>query len=404
MDLLLDRLVAHSRAASQTTIAHRQALHRIPELAYHEFKTAQYVADALRAIGLTPQVGYAGTTAVIAEFGDAQRGPCVMLRADMDALPIEQSAQHALRSEHSGRMHACGHDGHMAIALGAASCLMQAVRDRSLPGRIVLVFQPAEEAGGGAKRLIDAGLFEQFGIDVVLGLHLWSYTPRGVAIVPDGTVMASADEFRITLEGKGGHGALPHMAQDVVVALAQLVTMLQTIVSRSIDPLQPAVVTIGRLDAGSAPNVLPQSAMLHGTYRAPNPALRQVIAERIESITHGVAAAYGLRGQITTEDGYPPTVNHPPVARQLREAAAAVLGEGQVLTGPPTMAAEDFSFYLEKRPGAFMLLGMRDEQAGIVHPHHSAQFEVNDAVLVTGVEILLRAAAALLGERNLAHR
>lgn len=387
---------AFSELAAQlapTVIEHRRTLHEIPELSFAERLTADYIAAVLVRMGLTPRRGIAGTTGLSVELPGAGPGPTVLIRADMDGLPIEEAVDHQPRSHHPGCMHACGHDGHMAIVLGVAEGFRRLAHDQALPGRVVLIFQPAEESGGGAARLIEAGLLESERIDYVLGLHLWSFLERGAVIIPDRTVMASADEFLIELQGKGGHGALPHQATDTVLGLAHVVTALQSIVARNVDPLRSAVVTVGKMTAGHAPNVLPERGELLGTFRAPDAETRALLRRRIEEVTLGVAGALGLVAKVTfLPHGYPPTVNDPQVARVVRGEAAQVLGAAAVHEGPPTMAGEDFSFYLERRPGCFMLLGMRDEQAGVIHPHHSPHFRIHEAVLAQGVEILLRSA------------
>ncbi len=396
MSALADQLSALASGLSATIVAHRRALHEIPELSFEERETAQYLERALRNLGLEPRTGLGGTHGLVVELPGAGPGPTVMIRADMDALPIDENSAHLVRSRYPGRMHACGHDGHMAVALGVAEAVTALGRTVTLPGRVVVIFQPAEESGGGAAKLVQAGVLDDLSIDYVLGLHLWSYLQRGQAIIPDGTVMASADEFRITLGGKGGHGALPHLSQDVVVGVAHLISALQTVVSRNVDPLKPAVLTIGHVAAGTAPNVLPEIAMLHGTFRAPDSATRDLMLARIKAIADGVARSLDLELSIEIDGDYPPTVNHPPVARAMREAARTVLGVAGVLEGPPTMAAEDFSVYLQHRPGAFMLLGMRDESRGVIHPHHSPQFLVLEETLAQGAEILLRTAVSVM--------
>jgi amidohydrolase len=390
-------LAARVRAAGEAAVRHRHALHEIPERGFEEHETARYLEHALAAHGIAARTGIAGT-GLVAELPGAGPGPTVMLRSDMDGLPIEEDPTHVPRSRRPGFMHACGHDGHMAILLGVAEAVTRAqgARPGPLPGRIVLLFQPAEENGPGAARVVEEGVLDAWNVDYVLGLHLWSFLPRGLAIVPDGHVMASSDEFHVYVGGKGGHGALPHEAQDVVLALSHLVVALQHVVSREIDPLKPAVLSVGKIAAGHACNVLPERGELHGTFRAPDGAVRGRILHRIGELAQAIALAHGVSVEVDFGTGYPPTVNDPKVARVLREAARAVLGESEVREGPPTMAAEDFAIYLQQRPGAFMLLGMRDEAQGAVHPHHNPRFRVADEVLPTGVEILIRAALRLM--------
>ena len=322
----------------------------------------------------------------------------MLLRADMDGLPISEDATHEPRSRNEGRMHACGHDGHMAVALGAAEALVKASASEELvlPGRVVLLFQPAEEIGSGASRMVEEGVLDELGVDYVLGLHLWSFLPLGQALVPDETIMASADEFIVRVKGKGGHGALPHENSDVVLALSHLVCSLQNIVAREIDPVKPAVLTVGRIQAGSAPNVMPVEGEIEGTFRAPTTEIRAHFLHRVGEIAQAIATAHALESEFELGAGIPPTVNHRGPARVLRDAARSVLGEAQVHEGPPTMAAEDFGMFLQARPGAFMLLGIKDESIGAVHPHHHPSFRIAPQVLPQGVEILLRAAVAMM--------
>ncbi|UCF66696.1 MAG: amidohydrolase [Acidobacteriota bacterium] len=396
---LAESVLVRDRAAREAAVAaHQQALHRFPELAFEEHRTADYVEQALRSLGLEPKRGVVGT-GLIVELPAAGTGPTVLVRADMDGLPIEEHAGHDPRSEHAGRMHACGHDGHMAIVLGIAHAVCRSGLEQALPGRLLLLFQPAEEGGAaspsGAQRIVASGLLDQERVDYVLGLHLWSYLPLGQVIIPDGTVMASSDEFRIVLRGGGGHAAVPHQASDVVLAASELVVTLQSIVAREVDPVRPAVVSVGTLHAGTAPNVLPERAELTGTLRAPDAPTRELLRRRVAEIARAVAGTRGLTVDVELGLGYPPTVNDAQVAARVRDAVRPVFGEG-VLSGPPTMASEDFACYLEQRPGAFCLLGMQDPAAGAIHAHHSPQFVIAPRALPLGVELLLRGALALI--------
>ncbi len=375
--------------------AHYRNLHEIPELAFEERETARYLDKALCALGLSARSGVAGTGLVV-ELPGGGEGSTVLLRSDMDGLPIEEAAAHAPRSRHAGRMHACGHDGHMAIGLGVAEALVRGLGEEQLPGRIVLLFQPAEEFGGGARRVVEEGLLDEYGVDVVLGLHLWSFAPFGEAIIPEMTIMASADEFKVAFTGPGGHGALPHRSRDVVLAVSHFVTALQALVAREIDPVQPGVVTVGRISAGQAANVMPQRAEAHGTFRAGTDEVRGLLLHRIGEVARAIAQLHSVDAEIDFGSGYPPTVNDPVVAALYREAASEFLPEDKVLTGPPAMASEDFAFYLKERPGAFCLLGMRDGACGVIHPHHSPEFRIAERILPLGLELLLRAALRMM--------
>ena len=393
---VIGTLKEHIRTALPSVIEHRRALHAIPELAFEEFETARYLTSALESLGLKVRKEIA-ETGLLVEMPGSQSGPTIMLRADMDGLPIEEFEEHDPRSRHPGRMHACGHDGHMAIALGACEAWKRASADLAFPGRLLVLFQPAEEAkGGGARRIIESGLLDEVEVDYVLGLHLWSDLERGRAIIPDGTVLASSDEFRVTFCGKGGHAALPHQADDVILAASRFVSAVQSLVSREIDPMTAAVVTIGRFHSGDAANVLPERATLEGTFRTTDPETREMIATRLVETARAGTLGTGIEVDVHRNFGYPATINDPVVAETMRKAASDVLGHDKILSNPPTMASEDFSYFLEARPGAFMLLGMRDEEAGVVHPHHNPRFRIDDRVLPDGIEILLRTAISLM--------
>jgi amidohydrolase len=284
----------------------------------------------------------------------------------------------------------------MAIVLGVAHAASRLDAGVTLPGRIVALFQPGEEHGAGASQVLEQGCLDQFNVDYVIGLHLWSYLPRGVVLAPAGPVMASSDEFRVTLTGLGGHGALPHRANDLVLAAAHLVQALQVIVARNVDPVAPAVVSVGRITAGQAANVLPDRAEIEGTFRAADRETRGLIMHRIGELADLVARVHGARAEVDFGVGYPPSVNDPEVAAIVQDAARATLGPDSVRTGPMTMAAEDFAYLLQARPGVMFLLGMRDEAAGVVHPHHSPQFRLSEEVLPVGLEIMLRSAVRLM--------
>jgi amidohydrolase len=397
---LIERLVGPFREHLPDLLTRDyRELHAIPELAYRESQTSRYLAERLRALGLEPRTGLAGT-GLMAELPGGGEGPTVVLRADMDALPVTEAPIHDPRSQYEGRMHACGHDGHMAMALGVAETLAaasaRAPSEHRLPGRVLLMFQPAEELGGGASRIVDEGWLDEVGADYVLGTHLWSGTALGELICPDSTVMASSDEFSIVLKGPGGHGALPHTSRDLVLAASHLVVALHSITSRDVDPVRPAVLTIGKVTAGTAANIIPVEVTLNGTFRTADGATRGLVLHRIGEICQGFAAAHGIEVEVDFGRGYPPTVNHAPVAAALRRAATRVLGEEKVHSGPMIMASEDFAFYLQARPGAFCLLGIRDEQAGVVHAHHTPEFRISEKAMPWGVEILLGGALELM--------
>jgi len=363
-----ERLLAAVRRAVPAARRHRRALHEVPELAFEERETAALVERVLVGLGLAPETGVAGTGLVV-ELPGTGKGRTILLRADMDGLPVEEEA--------------------VAGAAGEGAVF---------PGRLLLLFQPAEETGGGAARVIETGLLERRRVDAVLGLHAWSPLPAGTVVIPDGPVMASSDEFSAVFRGPGGHGAMPHAARDTVLALAEGIVALQGVVARDVDPVTPAVVSVGRVTAGTAPNVLPARAELAGTARAADPGTRALLRERIPRVLAAVAAARDVEVEVSFGHGNPPVVNDPRVAARMREAAGATPGIGRVATGPMTMAAEDFGLYLERRPGAFCLLGMGDAGLGTDRPHHAPAFRVNDEVLGPAMELLLRTALLLAGE------
>ncbi len=360
--------------------AWRRHLHANPELLYDVQRTAEFVAERLREFGCDEVRTGIGRTGVVGAIrgrkGDGER--VIGLRADMDALPIEETTNLPYRSSVPGRMHACGHDGHTAMLLGAARHL---ARTRNFSGTAVVIFQPAEEGGAGAKAMINDGLMENFAIDEVYAMHNWPKLPIGVFSLRKGPVLASADFFTIRLEGRGGHAAYPHQCVDTIVAGAQIVTALQTIVSRNVDPLDSCVVSVARFSAGSANNVLPQTAELEGTTRALLPATRDLAERRIREIVAGIAAACGIDAAVDYHRDYPPTLNHPAQTDFVASVARQLVGSERVLTEPsPQMGAEDFSYMLEARPGAFIMIGNGDS-AGLHHPG----YDFNDAALPYGI-------------------
>jgi hippurate hydrolase len=360
--------------------AWRRHLHANPELLYDVQRTAAFVAERLREFGcddVHTGIGRCGVVGVVrGRKGDGKR--VIGLRADMDALPIEETTNLPYRSIVPGKMHACGHDGHTAMLLGAARHLAGA---RNFSGTAVVIFQPAEEGGAGAKAMIDDGLMETFAIEEVYAMHNDPKRPIGVFALRKGPMLASADFFTIRLEGKGGHAAYPHQCVDTIVAGAQIVAALQTIVSRNVDPLDSCVVSIARFSAGSANNVLSQAAEMEGTTRTLLPATRDLAERRIREIVLGIAAASGIETSVDYHRDYPPTINHPAQADFAASVARQVAGADHVITEVgPVMGTEDFSFMLEARPGAFIWIGNGDS-AGLHHP----AYDFNDAALPYGM-------------------
>lgn len=369
----------------------RRDLHRIPETAYTESKTAAYVADCLGNLGLAVRTGIARFGVLGAKaFSDG--GKTLMLRSELDALPLAEKTGLPFASTHPGAMHACGHDGHMAMVLGAAMVLSE-LGDR-LSGRITFVFQPAEEGPGGAKAMIAEGVMDDPRVDYALGCHLWPGIEEGAVGVKAGPLMAAMDRFDLVVKGKGGHGAMPHLCVDALDVGTQIVNALQRIVSRQIDPLSPAVVTVGQFNAGTGFNIIAEEARLSGTTRTFDPQVWRSWPQRLDTIVNGICQAMGASYHLDYQPGHPVTVNDAWMAEQIRAVAAAVVGPDKVVTPEPTMGGEDMSFFLERASGCFYFLGVGHTGCA---PLHSPHFTFNEDVLLTGVEIYCRAAVRLLG-------
>lgn len=368
----------------------RRELHRHPELGFEEHRTAAFVASRLRALGLEVTTGLARTGVVGILRAPSRRAPTVLLRADMDALPIQEEPGREYGSEVAGRMHACGHDGHVAMLLGAAALL--SARPGALARDVAFCFQPAEEGRGGAREMVAQGVLELVEAAEAYALHLWSLFPAGTVHVRPGPTMAASDEFRARLVGRGGHGALPQRAVDPIVAAAQAVVALQSVVSRAVDPMEPAVVTVGSFHAGSATNVIPDDAYLEGTLRSFSEGVRETLRARVRQVLEGSAVAAGCRLEFELLAGYPAVVNDPGAVARVREAAREVFGEANVREPAPMAAAEDFAYFLEKVPGAFIFIGAGNEERGFNAPHHSPRFDFDESVLPRGAELLARLA------------
>ena len=371
-------------------IALRRDLHQNPELAWAEQRTAERVASMLADAGLAVRRDVGGT-GVIASTG-AGAGRCVLLRADMDGLPIAEQNETPYTSRVAGAMHACGHDGHVAMAVMAARVLA----GRQLPGTVRVLFQPAEEGEGGAQAMVAAGAMQ--GVDLALGLHLWNELPVGTIGVKPGHLMAAADRLHIVIHGRGGHGGKPHRSADPVVAAAHVVTALQTIVAREVSPLRSAVVTIGAIHGGQAFNVIPDAVTLTGTIRSFDADLRRELPERITRLVVGVAAGLQCRAEVEVRLGNPPVINDAAVAELVRRAAVQVVGEDKVVTPEPTMGGEDMAIYFGQAPGCFVFIGSANPERGLDQPHHSPRFDFDEDALAIGCELLVQAAEAALGE------
>ena len=371
----------------------RRDLHAHPELAFEEVRTSGIVAERLRVLGLEVRAGV-GKTGVIAMLRGGKPGKTVMLRADMDALPIQEENEVPYRSQVAGKMHACGHDCHTSILLGVAK---QLVREApGLPGMVKLCFQPAEECGGGAAAMIQDGVLLDPRPDAAFGLHVWQDLDLGKVGVTPGPFMAAVDEFTVTVVGKGAHAAMPHFGIDPVVCMAHMIAALQTIASRSTNPLLEVVVSVTQVRAGTAFNIIPETAWMNGTVRVFDPGLWQALPERFNQIALGVAAAFGCKAEVDYRRHNRPTVNDPAMSANAHAAAAEVVGEANVVCDVRTMGGEDFSAFLAQVPGCFIAVGSRNQARGLVWDHHHPRFDVDEACLGLGAEILLRTAKRFL--------
>ncbi|GAA0423971.1 M20 family metallopeptidase [Virgibacillus sp. AGTR] len=377
------------REIQDDVIRIRRYLHQNPELSNHEAATSRFIQEKLTEYGIAFQTGYA-KHGVLGIIKGTQPGKVVALRADMDALPIQELNDHPFTSNYANVMHACGHDAHTAMLLGAGHVLQQ-MREQ-LKGTILLVFQPAEEDSpiGGSKVMLDDGVFAEYTPDVIYGQHVWPDLPVGQFGIRDKEMMGASDRFEITLSGKGGHASMPHQTNDVMVAAGHLITSLQTIVSRSLDPLEASVVTIGTIHGGEAANIIPNQVTLEGSIRTYSPIIRKRLKERFFTITNQVAQVFEAKAAITYLDGYPATINTPKWANVARLAAQKINGETPNVS--PSLAGEDFSRFLENYPGAFIWLGTQidipEEQA----PLHDAHFKLNERALPIGTSLLVQVA------------
>ena len=388
---VLDRIAAFADEIA----AWRHDLHAHPELQYDVHRTAGFVADKLREFGCDEVATGIGRTGVVGVIRGRVHGSnrAIGLRADMDALPIAEVRDLPYRSTVPGKMHACGHDGHTAMLLGAARYLAET---RDFDGTAVLIFQPAEEGGGGGEAMVRDGMMERFGVETVYGMHNIPGQALGTFAIRPGPIMASTDRFTITIEGKGGHAAQPHNAVDSVLVASHVIVALQSVVARSVDPLESAVVSVCALEAGDAFNVLPQTVSLRGTVRALSQPVRDLVQARIAGIVDHVPRAFGAVGQMDFNSGYPVTENHPAETDFIADVAASLVGEAAVDRAvAPMMAAEDFSYMLAHRPGAYIFLGNGDS-AGLHHPH----YDFNDAAAPYGASLWARVIEAGLPIRG----
>ena len=393
---LLARMKALAHAQHAELVNIRRHLHENPELGFEEVATAQYIADYLAGLGLevTRQVAKTGVVALIR---GVQPGKTVAIRADMDALPIQELNEVPYKSKHPGKMHACGHDAHVAAAIGAARILWE-LRDQ-INGNVKFIFQPAEEAPGGAEPMIAAGVLENPAVDAIIGGHVWGSLESGIIEVMSGPTMASSDIIRLKIIGKGGHAAQPHTTIDPIVIASEIVGALQKLVSRQTDPFESVVISICSFHAGDVFNVIPHSAYLEGAVRTLNNELRHELPHKIEKIIRGITEPYGATYELDYYLGYPVTVNDPGVTETVRRAAISVLGGDKVrVAARASMGGEDYAYFLNKVPGTYIRIGTRNPEKGICQEMHHPRFDIDEAVLELTPVVYAQAAFDLLAE------
>ena len=364
-------------------ISHRRNLHAMPELGFEETKTSKYIQDELTKLGISIKTNYGKTGVVGVIKGGLGEGRSIMIRADIDGLPLTEETELDFASK-NGAMHACGHDGHISILLETAR-ILQSLKD-SIKGEIILCFQPAEEIVQGALAMIDDGLFEDYHPERVLGLHIWNQLPSGFVGVNDSAVFASADAFSLEVKGRGGHGALPHLNVDPIVAASQIITNAQTIVSREISPQDPGVLTFGKIESGFAPNIIPDSVSIEGTIRAYSQDVREKIYSSLERISK--LSAESMRSTASTEIMYGagPVVNEQEVASWVRDKAREVLDDSLVGPTEPVSVGDDMAEFLQRIPGVYFLLGA---SVGNKYPHHNTRFDFDEKAMINGVKVFL---------------
>lgn len=365
----------------------RRTIHQHPELGFEEVKTSRFISQLLEGLGLDVRRGVA-KTGVFGLLKGREKGKTVAVRAEMDGLPINEANTVSYISKFKGKMHACGHDAHMAIILGVAK-FFSSMKDR-LKGNIKFIFQPAEEGGGGGKLMVEEGVLEDPNVDAIFGAHVYPLLPVGKIGIYEGVGLASADRFKIKLIGQGGHAAMPHLLKDPIIAAGHLITQIHSIVSRNLDPLDSGVISIGRINGGTAFNIIPEEVELIGTIRSLNPQVREELKSRMENVTRGISQSFEIDYGFDFEYGYPVLVNDNEMSKLVVQACAKWIGEENIEVLKPSMGSEDFAFYLEKIPGAFFRLGIRNEDKGIVHPYHSSHFDIDEDVLPFGVEMFVR--------------
>ncbi len=383
----LSRIRLEIRSLQAQLVTWRRQLHQRPELGFREQLTAEFITEKLQQWQISHETGIA-KTGVVATIEGNRPGRVLAIRADMDALPIQEQNDVPYKSQHDGVMHACGHDGHVTIALGTAYYLSQ---HRDFSGTVKIIFQPAEEGPGGAKPMIEAGVLKNPDVDSIIGLHLWNNLPLGTVGVRTGALMAAVETFELVILGKGGHGAIPQQTIDSIVVGSQVVTALQTIVARNVDPIESAVVTVGEFHSGTACNVIAASARLKGTVRYFNPNYAGYFKQRIEQLVGGICQAHGATYELNYQSLYPPVINDGAIADLVRSVAETVVESSiGVVPDCQTMGGEDMSFFLQAVPGCYFFLGAANSQIGLDYPHHHPRFDFDETALGMGVEIFVR--------------
>ncbi|WAH38814.1 M20 family metallopeptidase [Alicyclobacillus dauci] len=394
MSVNLESLDALVERETENVVKWRRYLHQNPERSFEEEKTAQFVFETLESFGGL-ELSRPTKTSVLAKLHGAAPGPVIAIRADMDALPITEENNFEFVSQNPGTMHACGHDGHTAMLLGTAK-ILSGLKDQ-IHGEVRFIFQHAEElTPGGAQELVDVGVMQ--GVDAVYGIHLWSPLEVGKIAIRAGAFMAAPDEFWVTIQGKGGHAAQPHYTVDPVVIGAQVVTNLQHVVSRNMDPLDPVVLSVTQFHAGTAHNVIPDKVELNGTVRSFKAELRTEVPKLMEQIIKGITEAHGATYEFRYEKGYRPVINDEQVTSTVRETLVEIFGEEIVIEGEQHMGGEDFSAYQQKAPGVFFNVGAGNVEKGIVYPHHHPKFTIDEASLPMGVKSFVGIVLKTLGE------
>jgi len=395
---MLEKIKTMSEEIKEEIVELRHYFHRNPELSWKEKETTARIRSILEDLGYQNiKTGFGGTeSGVTAELNPEKDGACIALRADIDALPIEEDNEVEYRSKNKGVMHACGHDAHAAMLIGVARILAD-IKDE-IPGKVKMIFQPAEEAGinSGGQIMVKEGVLE--GVDAIAGMHIWANVPSGKVGFRAGPIMASADIWEINVKGQGGHGSMPQNAVDPTIAAATLISTMQTVVSREIDPQETVVLSIGHIEAGNAPNVIPETAKLTGNVRTTNRETREIVPAKMERIMQGVCSALRCEGQLEFTNIYPVTVNDPDMTEVARAVAVEMYGSETAEEAPLMLGSEDFSYYEEKVPGTFFLLGCGNADKGTDNQHHSPRFNVDDDVLDKGMAIMAGIAWEYLSE------